>query len=401
MASIKQMRLLSVLLFASLFLTGCDRSAEESPLPEPVAPAAEGEPAGASSGQPVPSPPEQEPEEAAFEHDPTSQVTVLGYHRFEDPARDGLALTPTEFREQLQELRDLDIEVISMDDFLAWRQGDVNIPAHSAIITIDDGYNCTYHVAWPILQEFDYPFTVYPYTHYISVGGRSITWEQLAEMRDAGVDIGSHSVSHSNLASRGNRSEEEYRQWLTEELRGSKEIIEEQLGIEVTTFAYPYGVSNELARQIGTEAGYDALFNVHGRKITFESDHDTLGRYVVESTKPEVFRMAVNFGTGTGRSLPVAEGATTPANGATIATRQPLLRADLSALGDINPDSVEMSVSGLGVVPATYDPETRTIEYQVRQRIRENPCTVTVRARDGAGQRLETAWSFIIDPTQH
>jgi hypothetical protein len=51
-----------------------------------------------------------------------------------------------------------------LKDFLAWRRGEKNIPARSAIITLDDGWNSTYETAWPILRKFGYPFTLFVYT---------------------------------------------------------------------------------------------------------------------------------------------------------------------------------------------------------------------------------------------
>ncbi|HJY91566.1 MAG TPA: polysaccharide deacetylase family protein, partial [Candidatus Acidoferrum sp.] len=54
-------------------------------------------------------------------------------------------------------------------------------------------------VAWPILKEFGYPFTLFVYTQWVNTGGKSMTWAQLEEMRDAGVDLESHTVSHHEL----------------------------------------------------------------------------------------------------------------------------------------------------------------------------------------------------------
>lgn len=397
------MRNIWITVAAALLLAACDRPADPVASLEEAAPEVVSSPAPTEE-QENPPPTEStvtaEPqEEEAFEHDPSSRVTILGYHRFESPARDSLAITPEDFREQIVDLRERGVEIISMEDFLAWRRGEKNIPPRSALITIDDGYNCTYRVAWPILEELDAPFAVYPYINYISVGGRSITWEQLEELRDAGVHIGSHSVSHGNLVRRGNRSETEYRQWLEEELKGSKETLEERLGIEVTTFVYPYGLANDLVREIGREAGYEALFTVRGEKVGFDDPYDALGRYVIESNNPAVFQMAANFGRGGGDGRPAPAGGIQPADGEVISTRQPLIEADLSSFGPLQPESVEMSISGVGVVPAQYNPETGVISYQVRQRLRESPCTVRVTGRDAQGRRLETEWSFVIDPT--
>ncbi len=59
-----------------------------------------------------------------------------------------------------------------------------------------DEWNSQYYVAWPILKEFGYPFTLFIYTQWVNTGGKAMTWNQLEEMRDAGVDIEAHTVSH-------------------------------------------------------------------------------------------------------------------------------------------------------------------------------------------------------------
>ena len=104
-------------------------------------------------------------------------------------------------------------------------------------------------VAWPILKKFGYPFTMFIYTDYVKggpkSGGQSISWEQLAEMRDAGVDIQSHTVSHSSLNAKKGKTDEQYQAWLKSELAGSKELLEKNLGIQVKAIAYPYGLHSE------------------------------------------------------------------------------------------------------------------------------------------------------------
>jgi hypothetical protein len=90
----------------------------------------------------------------------TAKFIVLLYHRFEDrPAE--LVTTANDFRAQMKALKDNGISVISMQDLLAWRKGEKAIPSKSAVITIDDEWNSQYYVAWPILKEFGYPFTLY------------------------------------------------------------------------------------------------------------------------------------------------------------------------------------------------------------------------------------------------
>ena len=61
-----------------------------------------------------------------------------------------------------------------MQDLLAWRKGEKAIPSKSAVTTIDDEWNSQYYVAWPILKEFGYPFTLFVYTYWVAVEKRPL-----------------------------------------------------------------------------------------------------------------------------------------------------------------------------------------------------------------------------------
>jgi len=118
-----------------------------------------------------------------------------------------------------------------MKDLLAWRKGEKAIPSKSTVITIDDEWNSQYYVAWPILKEFGYPFTLFVYTQWVNTGGKAMTWNQLEEMRDAGVDIEAHTVSHHDLrhAPRG----QDYTSWLHNEIRVILIIFEDRCASEL------------------------------------------------------------------------------------------------------------------------------------------------------------------------
>ena len=70
----------------------------------------------------------------------------------------------------MKELKDKGITVISMQDLLAWKRGEKNIPPRSAVITFDDGWKSQYEVAWPILKKYGYPFTMFIYTEGVRGG---------------------------------------------------------------------------------------------------------------------------------------------------------------------------------------------------------------------------------------
>ena len=83
--------------------------------------------------------------------DQTAQTLIFCYHRLVDKVRyPGTEITPAAFEAEMQQLKDAGITVISMQDLLAWKRGEKNIPPRCAVITFDDGWKSQYEVAWPI-----------------------------------------------------------------------------------------------------------------------------------------------------------------------------------------------------------------------------------------------------------
>jgi peptidoglycan/xylan/chitin deacetylase (PgdA/CDA1 family) len=344
--------------------------------------------------------------------DQNAQVVIFGYHRFVKVVkRPDTEITPEAFEAQMQQLKDKNINVIPMQDFLAWRRGEKAIPPKSAIITFDDGWKSQYDVAWPILKKFNYPVTLFIYTEGIRPGhfsgGESMGWEHLAEMRDAGVDIQGHTATHSDLrkpydkVAKKKLSPEEYEEWLQKELGGSKQMIEQKLGVKVNCLAVPYGFHNDHVRDVTIKAGYEALFTVYGQVITMHTPLNSVGRYLMENNKPKTFTDAIAAIATTAAGPAVSEVApsnmqTQPADGETIKNALPLIKANIASLGAIDPGSVEMRVSGLGKVDASFDPKSTTVAYQVTQRLKDKNCTVIVSAKSG-GKKVETHWTFNID----
>ena len=408
-------------LLLALNFSMCKRNETVSQNPQPAGTLSPAPGAATSGGSPGVAPVATPPKITKPVVDQTAQTIIFCYHLLVDKVRyPGTEITPAAFEAQMKELKDRGITVIPMQDLLAWKRGEKNIPPRCAVITFDDGYKSQYEVAWPVMKKYGYPFTMFIYTEGVrggSLGGGGvITWEQLADMRDNGVDIEAHSATHQDLreghtitlASPGGKKTRtkltgpQYEQWVRNEVVGSKELLEQRLGIKVNCFAVPFGNYNEHVKELARNASYEAMFTVYGQPITFTSPLDSIGRYAIEANKPKVFADAVKMiGTSTGGAAAVAEvGAkdlgTQPADGETVRNAQPLIKANLSGIGQIEPGSVQMRVSGLGVVPANYDPKTGTVSYQVTQKLRDKSCTVIVSAKS-QGKKVETHWTFGIE----
>ncbi len=369
---------------------------EPAPAPKPVVEDVKPAPAAAA------------PSPKVVAVDKAAQVVVFCYHRVEGAAGGALSITPELFEQHMQRLKDRGIAVISMQDFLAWRRNEKSIPAKSALITLDDGYVSAYETARPILKKFGYPWTYFIYTKFIGTGGKSISWEQLAELRDEGVEIGCHTVSHQNLREARGKSPEAYEAWLRDEVPGSKQLIEKKLGIRCAVFAYPEGRFNAKVLDVVKAAGFEASFTTWGQRVTHGANAEKIGRYAWYGKRPQDVEQAFNFNGPISASEEEPPGAaelssamllTHPVNGDSTEETSPLLKANLSALGEFDAASLSMRLSGVGPVEFKFDSASRTIEARPKQPLKPGEYTVVVSAKNGA-KKVETQWSFKVVPSK-
>ena len=337
--------------------------------------------------------------------DTKASVVVLCYHRFEEKPKDSLGIQPAEFERQMDALASHGFKVIPMRDFLLWRRGEKALPEKSVLITVDDGFRSVYEVAWPILKARGYPFTVFIYTNYVkgqpNAGGQSLSWGELGEMRDAGVDIQSHTVSHSNMKLEKGKWAVKYRtaeEWLKAEMDGSKKMLEQKLGISVGAVAYPYGVHNQKIRAAAMDAGYEVAFTTYGQRVTYHTPGDQIGRYAIESDKAQIFEDAMRMVGGSGDAGTVRTNAsatmmTIPAEGAVVTESRPVLKANLASLGEIDPATLVVRVSGVGKLEVKFDAETKLMEARFNEPIRDRENVVLVSGKSGA-KRFELRWTF-------
>src|SRR4030042_2275037 len=133
----------------------------------------------------------------------------------------------------------------------------------SVVITIDDNWHSIYEIAFPILKKYGYPATLFVYTDLIFPGGKTLSWDLLAEMSRGGIAIQCHTKSHRNLAKRtGQESFREYFEAVKKELTESAEIIRKRLNKDVKYLAYPYGETNPLIIALLMKLGYRGALTV-------------------------------------------------------------------------------------------------------------------------------------------
>ena len=192
------------------------------------------------------------------------EVPVVMYHRVinksENEGIHGTYIYENIFREHMKYLKDNNFSVITFEDLnnIGWRNRfDKN--KKYIIITFDDGYVDNYELAFPILKEFNFKATIFlmgesTYNEWdVKADGEKsfplMSVEMIKEMQDYGIEFGAHTFNHPKLNKLSN-DEIKY------QIVDVKKPLEEKIGREIITFAYPYGILNDYAKKMVEEASY-------------------------------------------------------------------------------------------------------------------------------------------------
>ena len=227
-------------------------------------------------------------------------AVVLLYHRVAELAQDpwGLAVSPARFAEQLEALV-MRFSPLPLGE-LAARMNAGDLPPRSVALTFDDGYRDNLDAAEPLLARHGVPATIFVVSWYVGAG-REFWWDELEELSEPErfrelhaelqvlphdermarvaamradvdpqttpvqtlreeelarlatsdvVEIGSHTVTHAALPV----LEREDR---LDEMRASRERLEQLTGAPVRGLSYPYGSWDAETAECAEEAGFE------------------------------------------------------------------------------------------------------------------------------------------------
>ena len=182
------------------------------------------------------------------------RVPIMMYHHVGNPPpgadriRRGLTLSAANLDAQMTWLRQAGIHPISETQLFQALFYGTPLPAHPVLLTFDDGYTDNYTVALPILQRFGFTATFFIISGKVGKPDY-MSWDQIVSLDRQGMDIGSHTVDHRDLAILSEAA-------LQGELASSAAAIAGHLGHPVYWFCYPSGDLNPRVVEDVRAAGY-------------------------------------------------------------------------------------------------------------------------------------------------
>lgn len=191
-------------------------------------------------------------------------ILVLNYHEIlkEGKSPSGkenkFAITHSEFIRQLDLIREKNIPIMAMSDWLYSQEINHDF---AVVLTFDGGFKSDYELVYPVLKERKISATFFPVVSFLDDQNR-LNWNELKEMSaysdtsGTKIEIGSHGVFNQNMR-KMRRSDCKL------ELELSKRLLEKNIGTSITLFAPPQGIYNRQMLKLAFGAGYKKVFSTH------------------------------------------------------------------------------------------------------------------------------------------
>jgi peptidoglycan/xylan/chitin deacetylase (PgdA/CDA1 family) len=263
------------------------------------------------------------------------EVAVLMYHSIGTSATrkfSRFVVHPREFAAQVEYLATAGYHPVTAAELVSSRSGG-QLPPRPVVLTFDDAYTDFYSAALPVLRAHGFRATLYVPTAYVgattafnvSMGEQNravLSWQALGDIAAEGVEVAAHSHTHPQL-DRVSPSV------VSDEVRRSRGLLEDKLGLAVDGFAYPFGYWNRAVRDATATAGYRYACGVDDM-ITAPGD-DVL-------TLP---RLTVNAGTGVAGLARLLAASPTPGGRRLVTAKRLAWRAVRNAVPPVGRDPRE------------------------------------------------------------
>lgn len=235
-------------------------------------------------------------------HGSADHAVVLMYHRFDEGRYPSTSIRLDQFEAQLAYLEHEEYTIWPLSRLVKALLNNTPIPPRTVVLSVDDAYRSVYEVAYPLLRKRGWPMTVFVSTEAVNQGRADVmSWAQMREMQQQGMEFANHSYSHPHLPQRlAGESQPQWEARIRLEIERAQQDLREQLKVEPPMlFAYPYGEYDATVARIVSELGYIG-FGQHSGAIGRDSDRRALPRYAMAEAYAGMDRFILRL-----RSLPL------------------------------------------------------------------------------------------------
>jgi len=321
-----------------------------------------------------------------FEVKTTSvRLPIIAYHHITDKQKNDMTVSPELFTEHMQFLLDNGYHPITLDRWCTAALHGAKLPSKPIAITFDDAWKNQYEFAIPILEKFGFKATFFAYTDVIG-NKTTMTWEQISELSEKGNCIGCHSATHCKMTKQFYfESKEQYKERINREIAGAKKLMEEQLGIPIRHFCYPYGFYNTEIFSMLEEAGFVSAVTVNPAANTFFTPLFKLDRFIIAPwTTVEKLKEKLEI-------LPLNIVSRTPMNGEICYENLKEIKVKFSEKQHLN--SVKMKWKWKWT-ESSWDKTNQTVIHSIKTPLKNKIYTVQLHGWDATSNHYSSAWLF-------
>ena len=216
----------------------------------------------------------------------SSRTPILMYHSVRDvspPGFDRFVVSRREFEKQMLFLKQGGYAAISIRDYVT-RSATGCLDEKTVVLTFDDGFADFESAVLPRLCALDFTATLYVVSGLVgktsewlpAFGDRLalLDWAQISHAASLGIEIGAHTITHPKLDILP-------RAVVRHEIRASRFCIEDHVGVNVRSFAYPFGFRDARTVNLVEECGFESACAVrYSTSSSLENVFD-LPRHIV------------------------------------------------------------------------------------------------------------------------
>jgi len=301
-------------------------------------------------------------------------AVILQYHHVSDKTPPSTSISPEQFAIHMQYLADNNYHVIALSDLMNAIKKQQPIPDKTVVITFDDAYVDILTNGKPILDKFEYPFTIFINPAIVERKSRRyLSWAQLKTMAEQGVIIANHGMEHDSLARISDGLTEQ--QWLqkhTDLLLNAENIIKEKTGQSWRYFAYPYGEYTPAIQQWITQHDFIA-FSQQSGAVGLATDLTSVPRFPVSQPYDQISSLRDKL-----KSLPFTMNLSDENAKTIVEFNQSKSTTFEVVVDDFHPAQLNCYISGLGRQKIQWHEENSfTINYSAPLPIGRVRCNCT------------------------